>query len=94
MAKVITDNKYYIAIADALRSNSFGEIEGPLAVANFAKEIQWISKIGQEQGKMQGYSQGFEDGKESGIQSEYDRFWDAYQKRSYSACLPSYSPSP
>ena len=79
MAKVITDNKHYTAIADALRSNSFGEIEGPMSPHEFAQRIEEISAIGQEQGRIAGYEQGVEAGKPEGIQSEYDRFWDAYQ---------------
>ena len=80
MAKVITDNKHYIAIADAIRSASFGEIEGQMAPHEFAHRIAEISVIGQEQGMTEGYTQGFEAGKESGVQSEYDRFWDSYQE--------------
>lgn len=88
MAKVITDNKHYIAIADAIRSASFGEIEGQMAPHEFAHRIAEISTIGQEQGMAEGYTQGFEAGKESGIQSEYDRFWDGYQS---SGAAKSYS---
>ena len=91
MAKVITDNKHYIAIADAIRSASFGEIEGQMAPHEFAHRIAEISTIGQEQGKMEGYAQGLEEGKQVGIQSEYDRFWDAYQSNgaisSYGRCF-------
>lgn len=80
MAHVITDNRHYINIANAIRDNSLGYIEGPLPVQEFAQCIGEISKIGQEQGKTEGYTQGFEEGKESGIQSEYDRFWDDFQQ--------------
>lgn len=88
MAKVITDNKHYIAIADALRSNSFGEIEGPMPPREFAQRIGEISAIGQEQGRIAGYEQGVEAGKTAGVQSEYDRFWDSYQ---LNGAISSYS---
>lgn len=78
MAHVITDNRHYINIANAIRDNSFGNIEGPLPVTEFPQCIGEISTIGQAEGKAEGYAQGLEEGKQAGIQSEYDRFWDAY----------------
>ena len=75
MAYVITNNQHYINIANAIRDNSFGNIEGPLPVTELAQCVGEISAIGQAEG----YAQGLEEGKQAGIQSEYDRFWDAFQ---------------
>ena len=81
MAYVITNNQHYINIANAIRGNSFGDIEGPLPVSEFAQCIREISDIGKREGKAEGYAQGLEEGMPAGIQSEYDRFWDEYQAR-------------
>lgn len=81
MAYVITNNQHYINIANAIRDNSFGNIEGPLPVTELSQCIREISTIGQDQGRMEGYAQGFEEGKQEGIRSEYDRFWDAFQQK-------------
>ena len=81
MAYVITNNQHYINIADAIRDNSFGDIEGPLPVTEFPQCIREISEIGQREGKVEGYAQGLEKGKLNGIQSEHDRFWDAFQQK-------------
>lgn len=80
MAYVITNNQHYINIANAIRSNSFGDIEGPLPVSEFAQRIREISDIGKREGKAEGYAQGLEKGMPAGIQSEYDRFWDDFQQ--------------
>lgn len=79
MAHVITDNQHYINIANAIRDNSFGNIEGPLSVTELPQRIREISTIGQAEGRAEGYAQGLEEGKQVGIQTEYDRFWDEYQ---------------
>lgn len=81
MAYVITNNQHYINIANAIRDNSFGNIEGPLSVTELPQRIREISTIGQAEGRMEGYAQGLEEGKQAGAQSEYDRFWDTYQAK-------------
>lgn len=81
MAHVITDNQHYINIANAIRDNSFGNIEGPLPVTEFAQCIGEISAIARAEGRTEGYAQGLEEGKQAGAQSEYDRFWDEYQAK-------------
>lgn len=79
MAKVVTDDRHYKAIADVLRT-------GP---ANSDKEFRPEDMAGAVKATMDKiYSYGFEDGErlafergiEQGKQAEYDRFWDAFQQ--------------
>ncbi len=82
MAYVITNNQYYINIANAIRSASFRNIEGPLPVAEFAQYIGEISMIGQTFGKAEGYAQGLEEGK----QAEHEAFWENVLDKDMNAC--------
>lgn len=82
MAHVITDNQYYINIANAIRDNSFGNIEGPLPVTELSQCIREISTIGQAEGKAEGYAQGIEDGRKI----EHEAFWEHALSKDMNAC--------
>jgi hypothetical protein len=73
MAIVITDNKHYTDIANAIRgylpsSPRFKPAEMAKAVTDLGSAIS-----------RDAYDSGYEFGKEDGKIEEYDRFWDAFQ---------------
>ena len=92
MAIVITDDKNYTAIAEAIRATSFGELEETMLPSEMADNISQVAEmsfnIGYSDGEMTGYEEGFDEGVsegrlfgiEEGTQAEHDRFWEAYQE--------------
>lgn len=74
MAIVRTDSKYYTEIAETLRTHGYpGQAFKPSEMAEYIGYMY--------DGVMQaGYDNGFEVGYKEGEQSEYNRFWDNFQK--------------
>lgn len=68
MAKVMTDDRHYKAIADTIRDQGFPEfVEEKFTPDQMAETVQLVCDFSHVAGL------------EEGIQTEYDRFWDAYQ---------------
>ena len=82
MAKVVTDDSHYKAIASAIRGRGFPEFKDetfdPSAMAeaiNMTCDFEYIK------GLEEGYTEeDIADAIEQGKQAEYDRFWDAFQQ--------------
>ena len=95
MAKVVTDDKHYKDIADAIRNNPV-TAPGKMKPEDMAKEaenaINGMYSFGYGEGENAGYNEGFQEGYDDGFyggeesgraageQLEYDHFWDAFQQ--------------
>lgn len=89
MAKVVTDDSHYKAIADTIRENMAGagmnETMKPSEMPEWINDACMVAREGAiDEGYSEGYSVGYangeEDGIAEGIQTEYDRFWDIFQQ--------------
>lgn len=95
MALVVTDDKHYKDIADAIRNGApdghhmkaldFKPSEMPAAVELACSESEdagyWMGYgDGERNGYSDGFQEGYDDGFTVGEQTEYDRFWNAYQQ--------------
>lgn len=70
MAKVVTDDKHYKAIANAIRNNAYGSVEGdmkPEKMAEYVGEVAYHN-----------YHQGENQGAEVGRQEERNHFWSVF----------------
>jgi len=90
MARVVTDNKFYIDIAATIRENGLSAETMILKSRpdEMAGKVQKVAdeqyRNGVEHGYEDGYSDGFQEGYDDGFsvgeKSEYDRFWDGLQR--------------
>ena len=80
MAIVTTDNRWYKAIADKIRSFIYAEALKP---ESMAAAIGDVYSCGHHHGYITGIEEGYENGYESGVvdgkQAEQDRFWEVFQ---------------
>ena len=87
MAKVVTDDKHYKAIADAIREFNEGTPDDVFRPSDMASGVRSVAGVQHGKGMAEGadiaYGEGFQDGYDDGFtvgeQSEYDRFWDGFQ---------------
>ena len=84
MATIITDDKHYNDIAQAIReANSGEETYKPSEMADAVRNACFYRySDGYRDGYEEGYDKGASvaDGYAAGKQAEYDAFWDAYQE--------------
>lgn len=91
MAKVVTDDKHYKDIADALRDRN-GTVNAykPSEMAQGVIDLYWSAyHEGDHFGRIEGYGHGYDEGHTAGYDEGYnegsnnsaamDYFWDAYQ---------------
>lgn len=84
MAKVVTDDSNYKAIADSIRNNADAvyaeQLMMPRDMPTMIDELASYQRSeGHNEGYIEGVNSGYVDGYMDGQTKEYDRFWDAYQ---------------
>ncbi|MBQ2696571.1 MAG: hypothetical protein IJF61_04635 [Clostridia bacterium] len=78
MALVVTDDKYYKAIARAIRAKT--GTDNTYKASDMAEGVESACDAVYADAKDVGYWEGYGNGYNEGKQAEYDAFWDAYQK--------------
>ena len=74
---VLTDNKHYTDIANAIRSKAVST--DTYTPSQMASAIEDVYASGYATGNVDGFERGEREGFDDGKQAEYDTFWDSYQ---------------